>query len=83
MQELDTRLSELFDVLDALHTAASQGQIAPLDKRELVGWLNEFVYTAQETIDEINKPVLRIVERPYAVGMASTRKEQQRERSIK
>jgi hypothetical protein len=65
----DARLAALFDTLDELHSAASEGQlqkITGLNSVELVGWLREFVYTAQETIAELegddgNPPNLRRV----------------------
>ena len=52
----DARLNALFEALDELHSAASAGTIhklTTLDNHELKGWLREFVYTAQETIAEI------------------------------
>ena len=68
----DNRLASLFQSLDDLHTAASDGQIhrvTPLTSTELVGWLQELIYVAQETIEEIDHqkttttavPHLRIV----------------------
>jgi hypothetical protein len=69
----DSRLADLFDALDELHTAASEdqlGKVTTLNNRELVAWLREFVYTAQETIQEIDHQerqvgfVLRLVEKP-------------------
>lgn len=50
------RLNSLGNLLDELHTAASEGAlpgVTPLSNAELVGWLREFIYTAQETISEI------------------------------
>jgi len=52
----DVRLAHLFEALDELHSAASEGQLqklTALNDVELVGWLRDFVYTAQETIAEI------------------------------
>ena len=52
----DARMSALFDVLDELHSAASAGavrKLTTLSDAELKSWLREFVYTAQETIAEI------------------------------
>ncbi|MBL8119169.1 MAG: hypothetical protein J0L63_12390 [Anaerolineae bacterium] len=69
----DAGLEAVFEVFDNLHDAASEGQlqeVTALDNRELVGWLRELVFTAQETISEIEKcnaraarsePILRIV----------------------
>jgi hypothetical protein len=64
----DARLEAMFEVFDDLHTAASEGQLealTTLNNRELVGWLRDLVYTAQETISEIERqtpyPPIRLV----------------------
>ncbi|MGQ9887600.1 MAG: hypothetical protein ACUVSX_03830 [Aggregatilineales bacterium] len=65
----DPRLVAAFDLLDELHTAASEDRLSsftPMSASEIVGWLREFVYTAQETLLEIEKrsappPHLRLV----------------------
>lgn len=67
----DARLIALFEALDELHTAASEGALplfTPLPETEIVGWLQDLVFTAQETIAEIEKggghtrqPALRLV----------------------
>jgi len=66
----DARMAAMFQVFDDLHTAATEGQLAAvtsLNNRELVGWLRELVFTAQETISEIEQgkllgePVIRLV----------------------
>ena len=69
----DAGLEAVFEVFDDLHDAASEGQLqelTPLDNRELLGWLRELVFTAQETISEIEnrtartarqEPILRLV----------------------
>ncbi len=49
-------LEELFLRLDLLHDYASAGQLAsvtPLSRAELRGWLEDIVYTARETLREI------------------------------
>ncbi len=54
----EVRLANLFQVVDELHTAASNGQlqdITTLSQAELVSWLNELAYTAQEAISEIKR----------------------------
>ncbi|HLV35094.1 MAG TPA: hypothetical protein VKY59_08280 [Spirillospora sp.] len=66
-----TRLAGLFQSLDELHTAASEGRlqtVTPLTEAELIGWLQELIYTAKETITEIEEhdnrpsaPHLRLV----------------------
>lgn len=74
----ENNLAELFEALDELHSAASDGQlntVTTMNKRELVALLKDVIYTAQETIQELNKrdtrreevrrePVLRVVEKP-------------------
>mgnify|MGYP003537330893 CR=1 FL=1 len=69
----DDGLEAVFEVFDDLHDAASEGQLqdlTALDNRELLGWLRELVFTAQETISEIEnrtartarqEPILRLV----------------------
>jgi gluconate kinase len=68
-----SRLAGLFQSLDELHTAASEGRlqhVTPLTDTELIGWLQELIYTAEETILEIQEnpmepavPHLRLVQR--------------------
>ena len=68
----DARLTALFQALDELHSAASDGELpafSPVPESEIVGWLQDLVFTAQETIAEIEKarkpvqvqPALRLV----------------------
>lgn len=67
----DERLNEALDLIDTLHSAASDdslGSITTQSKRELVGMLRELIYTAQETIAEIEKqgkasgkPILQLI----------------------
>jgi hypothetical protein len=66
----DARMAAMIEVFDDLHTAASEGQLEAmtnLNNRELVGWLRELMFTAQETISEIEstrmygEPVIRLV----------------------
>lgn len=52
----DARLASAVDMLDALHSAASEGrlrQMTPLTDAELRGWLLDLAYTVNETIAEI------------------------------
>jgi len=54
----EVRLAALYDALDELHGAASEGVLSTtttLSNVELMGWLREIVYTAQETIAEMDK----------------------------
>ena len=71
----DQQLADLYDALDQLHSAASEGQlhtVTTLSRRELIGWLRDVIYTAEETIREIDahsaRPgvVLRLVEKAPA-----------------
>jgi len=80
MRNTEIQLAEMFDVLDELHTAASENQLSTLtslNRRELVAWLRDLVYTAEETIAEIeqdnaqprkswHEPILRLVEKGEA-----------------
>jgi hypothetical protein len=50
------RLSDVLVALDELHSAASDGNVravTPLSNAELTSWLYEVIYTAQETMNEI------------------------------
>ncbi len=52
------RMDELYDVLDQLHTAASEGALqmfTSMNEREVVDFLRELIYTAQQTIEEIEQ----------------------------
>jgi hypothetical protein len=72
----DTRLLDLIDVLDQLHTAAGDGylhKLTTMETPELLDVLRDIIYTAQETIHEIEdreqleaKPGLRVL--PKAAG---------------
>lgn len=71
----DRRLGDLLELLDQLHSAASEDDlkaITALTTQELLALLREIAYTAQETIDEVERNisasefVLRLVEKPSA-----------------
>jgi hypothetical protein len=54
----DDQLNSLYAVLDELHDAASEGQLGAMttiQPNELVGLLRDLIYTAQETISEIER----------------------------
>lgn len=64
-------LGNVYDTLDQLHNAASSGEqqaFSGLNNAEMLKMLQEIIYMAQETIDEIEnqrtwqQPVLRIIE---------------------
>lgn len=59
---IDNRLADMYDVLDQLHSAASEGQwqlMTTMSKRELLSLLNDLIYTAQETIGELGENDVR------------------------
>ena len=52
-------MEELFLRIDLLHDYASAGRLAdatPLSRAELRGWLEDIVYTARETLREMEGP---------------------------
>lgn len=54
----ESRLSTLLDALDELHSAASDGNVlsvTTMSNAELMGWLREVIYTARETMEEIEE----------------------------
>ncbi len=56
------RLEDLLDLLDELHSAASENRLqnlTTLSKPELLGMLQDVIYTAQETIREMETPAAR------------------------
>jgi len=69
-------LDDVLETIDLLHSAISEGstpEIADLNEQDLVSTLRELIYTAQETVEEIEtrradrrrssqqQPILRIV----------------------
>jgi hypothetical protein len=71
------RLEDVLELLDELHTAATEGEAfsyAEMNRAELLDLLREIVFTAQETINEIHAtkpqkmPVLRLVEKQSKAG---------------
>jgi hypothetical protein len=67
-----SRLSDLLPALDELHSAASDGNIravTPLSNAELMSWLYEVIYTARETMNEIESKNAEA-----AVGLTLVRK---------
>ena len=52
-------MEELFLRIDLLHDYASAGRLAdatPLSRAELRGWLEDIIYTARETLREMEGP---------------------------
>lgn len=66
-------LEDVLEVIDTLHTAASDGQpehFAGMTESDVINYLHDIIYTAKETIQEIERtraqrskaqPFLRIV----------------------
>lgn len=68
-------LADLLEVLDQIHSAASEDGLlfqSGADRRELIALLREIVFTAQETIHEVELSAahiqfcLQILEKPSA-----------------
>lgn len=65
------RLDVAYDAIDELHSAISEGRLDILsefqNRTELLNWLRDVIYTAQETIIELEKaetqpePMLRVI----------------------
>ncbi len=52
----DARFESIFNAIDRLHDAASSGKLAEvtnLSADEVIGWLQDIAYTANETIREL------------------------------
>ncbi len=55
----DARFDSIFSAMDRLHDAASSGKLAEvtnLSADEVIGWLQDIAYTANETIRELKDP---------------------------
>lgn len=70
-------LYDVLDLLDELHSAASDGdaeQATSMEPDELVNLLRDMIYTAQQTIDEVEsrrvvrKPILHLLPRKEKIG---------------
>lgn len=64
----------LFEVMDRLHDAASAGMlpdVTDLDPAEVIGWLQDLVFTANETIREIESPTPEDSAEAYLSGLES------------
>jgi gluconate kinase len=54
----DARFESIFSAIDRLHDAASNGKLAEvtnLSADEVIGWLQDITYTANETIRELKE----------------------------
>jgi len=57
-QYTEETFEALLQLMDALHDAAAVGelnQVSPLEAREVIGWLDDIIYTAEETIRELQR----------------------------
>lgn len=55
-QYTEETFETLLRLMDTLHDAAAvgeMGKISPLEAREVIGWLDDIIYTAEETIREL------------------------------
>lgn len=53
-----SRMDELYDVLDELHSAASENELhtfTSMNEHDVVDFLRDLIYTAQQTIEEIEQ----------------------------
>lgn len=66
------RLNELYEMVDALHDAAVEENLAEftdMSDAEAIGMLQDMIYTMQQTVQEMraqkrrNQPVLRVLPR--------------------
>ncbi|MFW5708612.1 MAG: hypothetical protein ACOCX5_00185 [Chloroflexota bacterium] len=68
----DQQLAVVFEMLDHLHgEVAESGQgLSPRQRQQLIEWLREIVYTAQETLTELQqhnsqpRVCLRLLDQP-------------------
>ncbi|NJL92960.1 MAG: hypothetical protein HC915_04180 [Anaerolineae bacterium] len=54
----EAHLDALLQMIDRLHDAAVVGavnNVATLDTRDLIGWLDDIIFTAEETIRELQE----------------------------
>jgi hypothetical protein len=54
----DIRFESIFNAVDRLHDAASSGklgEVTNLSTDEVIGWLRDIAYTANETIRELEQ----------------------------
>jgi len=52
----EAHLEAMLQMVDRLHDAAAVGRletVTPMDARTLIGWLDDIIFTAEETIREL------------------------------
>lgn len=55
-QFTEIHFEALLGIMDQLHMAAAAGKLnklSPMDVRDVIGWLDDIIYTAEETIREL------------------------------
>ncbi len=72
----DAGFERLFKQLDLLHDLASEGRLVeatPLRASDVIGWLEDIIFTAEETIREIDArtPAFRVPDQPRAFDAAT------------
>ncbi len=71
----DSRFESMVRALDRLHDAASEGstaELTTLPKHELIGWLKEISYLAEETIRELDGSAGEIRQNPIYLNHQDT-----------
>ena len=59
-QLTEAHFEALLQVMDRLHDAAAVGELdsmTPMDARELMGWLDDIIFTAEEVVRELQVTV--------------------------
>ncbi len=69
----DAGLERIFQMLDLLHDFASERRLVeatPLRASEMIGWLEDIIFTAEETIREIDAhtPEFHVRDEPRVLG---------------
>lgn len=69
----DLHLETLLETIDRLHDAAYQNRVdeeTTLSQEEIIGWLEDIIYTAQETINELSETA-QVHEDQSAINIAN------------
>lgn len=54
----EAHFEALLQMMDRLHDAAAMGEleaVCMMDTREVMGWLDDIIYTAEETVRELRE----------------------------
>lgn len=57
-QYTEDHFEALLQLIDRLHDAAAAGklgEVSPMDAREIAGWLDDIIFTAEETLRELQE----------------------------